>query len=182
MKISYQALKSIRKRHHRKKIVFCSGGFDLTHAGHLLFFEDCKRHGDILVVGVASDATRRKERGPARPILNEHLRLAMVNGLRPVDYTFLISELAKSGEYPHRPLGTIFERLQPDMYIINDDVSDLKGKKKFVESFGVRFLALSRSCPPEFEKISTTNIIKKIKKYKSGIVYVQMFLMIIHYK
>lgn len=166
MKISYDDFEAIRLRHKDQKVVFCTGGFDLTHAGHLLFFEDCKRQGDILVVGIASDATRRKERGSSRPILNEHLRLAMVDGLKPVDYSFLLTKLAAPGEYPHQPLSEIFERLKPDTYVINSEVSGLEDKKAFVESFGVEFVILTRTCPPEFEKVSTTGIIEKIQKLK----------------
>ena len=47
-------------RNDGEKIVFCSGSFDLVHAGHVLFFEDCKKIGEILVVGVGGDAIIKK--------------------------------------------------------------------------------------------------------------------------
>lgn len=166
MKVSYRDLQAVRERHRNKKIVLCTGGFDLTHAGHLLFFESCKQYGDILVVGIASDAIRRQERGSSRPILNEHLRLAMVDGLKHVDYSFLLTKLALPHEYPHQPLADIFQLLRPDTYVINNEVSGLEDKRTFIESFGVKFIVLPRLCPPEFEKISTTSIIEKIKQLK----------------
>src|SRR3989338_4598654 len=87
--IQYKDFKQLRNKLRGKKIVFCSGIFDITHAGHVLFFEDCKTYGDILAVAVGSDAIIRINKGPARPVLNEHLRLKMVDSLKPVDYCFI---------------------------------------------------------------------------------------------
>ena len=48
--IDFKDLPRIREKHKNEKIAVCAGVFDLTHAGHILFFEDCKKYGDILVV------------------------------------------------------------------------------------------------------------------------------------
>src|SRR3989344_6331411 len=87
--ISQEDLSKIRKRHHRQKIVFCSGTFDLTHAGHILFLEDCKAQGDILVVGVGHDNDIRMIKGPSRPILSGWIRLYTISQLKPPDYCFI---------------------------------------------------------------------------------------------
>jgi len=164
MKSSEKELSALRHKHSERKIVFCSGGFDLTHAGHALFFEDCKKHGDILVVGIASDAVRVKERGTSRtPVLNQHIRLHMVDSLKPVDYVFLLMEVARPEDHPSEPLIKIFDSLRPDVWVVNEDASDIPHREKVAKEKNIQLVVLPRSCPPEFENISTTGIIKKIK-------------------
>ena len=160
--ISFEDLVNIRKENKNKEIVFCSGAFDLTHAGHVLFLEDCKKHGDLLVVGVGSGAGI-KEKGKGRPILNKHLRLKMVSCLKPVDYAFLIPD--KEVSYELEKIKYVLKKLGPDKYVINSDASDIPYRQKISKECGVDLIILERSCPSEFEKISTTQIIKKIKKY-----------------
>lgn len=67
------------------KIVLTSGSFDLIHIGHARYVEKAKQHGDILVVGVDSDAKIQKRKGPDRPIVEEDERLQMLSHLRGVD-------------------------------------------------------------------------------------------------
>lgn len=161
--ISFENLSQIRNKFNDKIIVFCSGGFDLTHAGHVLFFEDCKKHGDILVVGIGSDAARRSEKkDDGRPIINEKMRLKMVSSLKPVDYAFVIEPLAD--KHPLDPLHKVFELLKPDIYAINDDASHIPYREELVKKFNVKLIILDRWCPPEYEGISTTKLIDKIKK------------------
>ncbi|MEK7074233.1 MAG: adenylyltransferase/cytidyltransferase family protein, partial [Patescibacteria group bacterium] len=96
--IEFKDIASLRKEHKDKKIVFCSGTFDLTHAGHVLFLEDCKKYGDLLVVAVGNDFNQRvNAKGKGRPVQNEHLRLKMVSSLKPVDYA-LLDINAKDGD------------------------------------------------------------------------------------
>ncbi len=161
---SFAALPRLRKRLGKKKVVFCSGGFDLTHAGHVLFFEDCKKFGDILVVGLGPDKIMKKEKGGARPILNEHLRLKMVDSLKPVDYAFIITPMPK--QHHLDPVYRAIKRLQPDIYVVNEDAFCLAHRKRTLKKMGLRLVVLRRTCPPEFKKVSTTNIIKKIKGLK----------------
>lgn len=158
--IHYRDLSKIRKRFKDKTIVFCSGTFDLTHAGHALFFEDCKRQGDILVVAVGSDVSIKEVKGRTRPVLNQSLRLKMVDSLKPVDFCFM-------GPNPQRgrPLSVndyFFKNLRPDLYVVNDDAFDMRSRKEAAEKYGVKLMMLRRSCPKSFEKISTTKIIDKI--------------------
>lgn len=160
--IKYNDISVLRHRHKDEKIVLCTGTFDLTHVGHVLFFEDCKKNGDILVVGIGDDNVIKKYKGKeGRPIFNENIRLKMVDSLKPVDYCFL-DPLSSDGQYD--PLKKeILEKLRPDAYVINNDAPSFLYEKKIVESFGIEFVALERWCPSEFEQISTTKIIKKIK-------------------
>ncbi len=161
--ITFNDLTKLREELRGKTIVFCSGGFDLTHAGHVLFFEDCKKHGDILVVGLGSDAARRGEKkDDGRPIINEKMRLKMVSSLKPVDYAFIIEHLAETHKLD--PLNKIFEVLQPDVYVINADASHIPYREDLVKKFGAKLIILDRWCPPEYDAISTTKLIEKIKK------------------
>jgi len=160
--IARHDLSKIREKHKDKKVVFCSGGFDLTHAGHILFFEDCKKYGDILVVGIGGDAVRKKDKDDGRPILNEHTRLKTVVSLKPVDYAFVIHDLPV--EHTLDALIDIMKELRPDVYVINTDASHIPYRENMVKTTSTKLVILDRTCPPEFEKISTTGIIEKIKR------------------
>ncbi len=151
---------ALRKNNPGKKIVFCSGSFDLPHAGHVLFFEECKKLGDILVVDLGSDKSLRLTKTPDRPILNEHVRFKVVSSLKPVDYCFV--DRTKNG---HKVSSLIyyFKTLKPDIYVNNTDAKRLTEGQEVARKNGVKMVVLDRTCPPEFISISTTKIIEKIK-------------------
>lgn len=162
MIITHDNLKEIRKKFTGKKIVFASGVFDLTHPGHVLFFEDAKRLGDILVVQVGDDVSIRQIKGPERPLFNEQMRLKMISSLKPVDYCFLAHE---TDDIPFGATKTAFRNLKPDIYAINDDASDIPRRQELVAAHNfIKLEILKRVCPPEYENISTTKLIEKIKK------------------
>ena len=161
-RVNFSDLEKIRAAHQHQKIVFCSGCFDLTHAGHVLFFEDCKKQGDILVVMVGSDKVVARDKGAQRPILNEHLRIKLIDSLKPVDYTFF-DDLVPKTAHPLEYINTVLTKLRPNIYVVNEDAWDMDYRKKTTERLGVELVQLERWCPEEFEKISTTKIIEKIK-------------------
>jgi cytidyltransferase-like protein len=160
--IPFDELEHIREKHKDQKIVFCSGCFDVTHAGHVLFFEDCKKYGDILVAMVGSDAVLKRDKSPDRPIINEHLRLKMVDSLKPVDYTFL-DHILPNPPHPLYIIDLVVGKLKPDIYVINEDAWDIPYREQFTKKHGVPLVILNRTAPPEFEGVSTTKIIEKIK-------------------
>ena len=159
--IQFDDLPLIRKRHKGEKIVFCSGSFDLLHAGHILFFEDCKKYGVILVVMVGSDKNVRSYKGGSRPILNESVRLKVVSSLKPVDYALLDYD-AKDGDV-FAILTRIFKNLQPDYYVVNEDAKHIARRRDLVRGHRTELMILPRTCSHEFESISTTDIIDKIR-------------------
>ena len=161
MQVEYKDLPELREKFRHKKIVFCSGSFDLTHVGHLLFFEDCKKHGNLLFVSIGSDALIKQSKGNSRPILNEYVRMKMVDSLKPVDYCFLDNVLDERNNY--HGLKLAFEKLRPDVYVINSDVSNLNYREDLCKEYGIKLVILERTCPKKFDNISTTQIIKKIK-------------------
>jgi len=161
-RINFDQLESLRKKHRNKKIVLCGGCFDLTHAGHVLFFEDCKKRGDILVVMVASDDIIKRDKSAGRPIINEHMRLKMIDSLKPVDYVFL-DFIPPQSPHPLFIIDMVAGKLKPDFYVVNKDAWDMPYRKDFCKRHGVNLKILDRTAPPEYEEISTTKIIKKIK-------------------
>lgn len=160
--VDIKQLSGIREKHKDQKIVFCSGTFDLTHAGHALFFEDCKKYGDILVVGVGNDATITRLKGANRPILNEHVRLYTISSLKAVDHCFL--ESTKKNQHPLNIVANVLKKLQPDVYVINNDAFDIPYRRKLISGLKTKLVILDRRCPPQFKNISTTGIIKKVVK------------------
>ena len=160
--IKLSDLENIRQEHKGKKIIFCSGCFDITHAGHVLFFEDCKKLGDILVVMVGSDDVIKRDKGSSRPIINEYLRMKMVDSLKPVDYTFL-DYILPNPPHPLYIIDMVIEKLKPDAYVINKDAWDIPYRESFTKKHNVPFIILDRTAPKEFESVSTSQIIKKIE-------------------
>ncbi len=76
-----------------KRIVTVNGSFDLIHSGHLHILNEARRQGDVLIVGLNSDASVRSYKGPSRPILPEQRRAEMLLALRMVDYVHNFDEL-----------------------------------------------------------------------------------------
>ncbi|MBI2628996.1 adenylyltransferase/cytidyltransferase family protein [Candidatus Pacearchaeota archaeon] len=159
--IGVKDLTEIRKKFKDKKIVFCSGTFDLIHAGHVLFFEDCKKLGDILVVAVGNDNLIKKYKGKNRPIINERARLKMIDAIKPVD--FCLIDLPVLDNDLFSPIMPILEKLRPDIWAVNDDAFDIPLRNDLAKKYLIELKILKRYCPQEFGNISTTNIINKIK-------------------
>ncbi len=162
MIISYSDLQAVRERHAKERLVFCSGSFDLFHAGHVLFLEDCKKEGDILVAGTGNDAAGKKK-GPGRPIFNEHVRVKLLDSQKVVDYAFVHKNAEPGAPYDNAFLEEIFPLLKPDVWVINEDATEIPYRVTLAARLGITLKVLSRVCPPEFESVSTTALIKKIK-------------------
>ncbi|MEK6880562.1 MAG: adenylyltransferase/cytidyltransferase family protein [Nanoarchaeota archaeon] len=164
MILTYSELEKIREKHKDQKIVICSGTFDLTHVGHILFFEDCKKLGDILVVAVGSDEATKLYKGDKRPILNQYVRLKTVDSFKPVDYT--VADDFKLQESPTDFLSALFpafEKLQPDIWVVNEDAFDIEKRKEIAAKYNMKLIVLKRWAPPEFEVPSASKIIEKVK-------------------
>jgi D-beta-D-heptose 7-phosphate kinase/D-beta-D-heptose 1-phosphate adenosyltransferase len=100
-------------RRHGRKVVFTNGCFDILHAGHLASLEGARRLGDILVVGLNSDASVRGLKGDSRPVIGQEDRASLLAGLACVDAVVIFDEptpealirelepdvLAKGGDY-----------------------------------------------------------------------------------
>jgi D-beta-D-heptose 7-phosphate kinase/D-beta-D-heptose 1-phosphate adenosyltransferase len=100
------------RREAGERLVFTNGCFDLLHAGHLALLEAAAGLGEALVVGLNSDDSVRRLKGPGRPLVPQAERAALVAALRPVDFVVLFGE-----ETPQR----LIEILLPDVLVKGAD-------------------------------------------------------------
>lgn len=91
-----------------KKVVTTNGAFDILHVGHIKSFERAREHGDILIVGINTDDSVRRYKGPKRPINKENDRAYMIAALAVVDYIVLFDE-----DTP----AELLNDLKPDVHI-----------------------------------------------------------------
>jgi len=163
--LSIDQLTSIRSENSGKKIVFCSGCYDILQSGHAVFFNQCRQFGDILVVGVGRDEVISKLKGPGRPVNPENNRLYLVASLQDVDYAVLNDKEITGGKIDFKK---ILEVLRPDVFILNDDDSSLDEKSEICQRIGTKIEFVTRIVPPELEATSTTRIIDIINfKYRA---------------
>src|SRR5262245_50234371 len=99
MIVAMRQLASLRRRLAHRRIVLAGGTFDLFHRGHIKALRNLRNFGDTVVIAVSTDIRVRERKGPARPILNQRQRLAIVNAIRYVDYA-LLSPPPKATEAP----------------------------------------------------------------------------------
>ncbi len=146
-----KALIRIRKglKRRRKTVVFTNGCFDILHRGHIEYLKKAKSLGDVLIVGLNSDASVREIKGRKRPIVPQDDRAEIIASLEMVDYVLIFKETT--------PLQVIHE-LVPDVLVKGGDytVDKIVGSK-IVESEGGRVITV-RQVPGR----STKNIIRKI--------------------
>src|SRR5437899_1372995 len=95
-----------------QRVVFANGCFDTLHVGHIRYLEGARREGDILAVGVNSDSSVCRLKGPGRPVLNENARALLVAALRCVDYVVIFSE---------PDVESLLEDLRPDVHAKGTD-------------------------------------------------------------
>ncbi len=132
-----------------KKAVFTNGCFDIIHAGHVKYLADAKRLGDILVIGLNSDRSVKRLKGPSRPVNIEADRAKVLAALESVDY------VTKFGEDTPEKL---IRKLSPDILVKGGDwkIDDIVGGDH-VRSRGGKVVRI------KFVKgRSTSSVIKKI--------------------
>jgi D-beta-D-heptose 7-phosphate kinase/D-beta-D-heptose 1-phosphate adenosyltransferase len=79
-------------RKQGQRIAFTNGCFDILHAGHISFLRASRQAGDLLVVGLNSDRSIRRIKGPGRPVNNQDDRLMVLSELQSVDYLVLFDQ------------------------------------------------------------------------------------------
>jgi len=133
-----------------KKIVTTNGCFDFLHLGHVDYLRAAKALGDILVVGVNSDASVKENKGDLRPVNGELARAEVLAALEMVDFAFLFGE--------KNPIAFL-SLLKPDVHVKGGDYSGRIIEQDTVERAGgvVRLL-------PFTPGYSTTSLIERITK------------------
>jgi D-beta-D-heptose 7-phosphate kinase/D-beta-D-heptose 1-phosphate adenosyltransferase len=144
-------LRRVRRALHRqgKSVVFTNGTFDIIHRGHVEYLMKARRLGDVLIVGLNTDASIRRIKGKGRPINSNADRASVVAALVPVDYVCFFRE-----DTPRR----LIAQLGPDVLVKGADWTiDAIVGKDIVEARGGR-VATIRLTPGR----STTNVIQRI--------------------
>jgi rfaE bifunctional protein nucleotidyltransferase chain/domain len=141
---------SARLREAGRHVVFTNGVFDILHPGHLRYLQEARALGDALIVGLNSDASVRRNKGPERPINSQDDRAEILGALECVDAVVVFDE-----ETP----ADIIRALQPDVLVKGADWAEnaIVGRDT-VEARGGRVVRV-----PIEQGFSTTAIIDRIK-------------------
>lgn len=144
-------LDGLRARGYPPKVVFTNGCFDILHVGHVRYLQEARALGHYLVIGLNTDASVRRLKGPERPVNSEAARAEVLAALGCVDYVVLFDE-----ETPE----LLIKQVRPDVLVKGGDytIDSIVGAP-FVQSYGgvVKVLPFS-------EGFSTTSIIEKMKR------------------
>ncbi|HVO73085.1 MAG TPA: D-glycero-beta-D-manno-heptose 1-phosphate adenylyltransferase [Ignavibacteriaceae bacterium] len=121
----------IRKKlkKEKKKVVFTNGCFDLIHSGHVDYLTKAKKLGDILIVGINSDASVKRIKGEKRPIIPETERCIILSNLKPVDFVTVFDE-----DTPQE----LIKELKPDVLVKGSDwnIDEIVGRDAVEKSGG----------------------------------------------
>ena len=132
-----------------RKIVFTNGCFDLLHAGHVRYLREAASMGEILVVGLNSDASVRLFKDPGRPIMSEGDRAELLAAPEMVDYVVLFDE---------RTAEALVALVRPDIFVKGGDYSsETLPEARIVEGYGGRVVLVRYH-----DARSTTGIVQKI--------------------
>ena len=151
--VPLSALKALcaRLRARKQRIVFTNGCFDILHAGHVKYLRKAKALGDILVLGLNSDSSVRRIKGPSRPVVSQQDRAVVVSSLGCVDYVAVFGE--------DTPIKVI-KAVKPDILVKGADwkAGSIVGAD-FVHSYGGKAATI-----PLVKGRSTSDIIRRIKR------------------
>ena len=134
-----------------QKVVFTNGVFDILHRGHVEYLEKAKSLGDVLMLGLNSDASVKKIKGEDRPVMGQEDRAIVLAGLSSVDYICFFEE-----ETP----ANLIRQLIPDILVKGGDyqIDDIVGRET-VEANGGKVVTIDL-----VNGQSTTSLIEKMVK------------------
>jgi D-beta-D-heptose 7-phosphate kinase/D-beta-D-heptose 1-phosphate adenosyltransferase len=140
-----------RHRDAGKRVVFTNGCFDILHAGHVRYLAAAKSQGDVLILGLNSDASVRRLKGEERPLNAEADRIDVLSALAVIDHVVVFEE--------DTPLSLI-EQVQPDVLVKGADWAE-KGVegREFVEARGGKVVLVDLH-----EGRSTTGLVDRIRR------------------
>ena len=138
-----------RYRELGKSVVFTNGCFDLLHAGHVHYLQQARSQGDLLILGLNTDESVRRLKGPKRPIVPELERAAVLSALECINHVVLFDE-----DTPKQ----LIELLEPDVLVKGGDwAPDNVVGRDFIESRGGKLVLIDT-----LEGRSSTNIVNTI--------------------
>jgi D-glycero-beta-D-manno-heptose 1-phosphate adenylyltransferase len=143
---------SKQSKQQGKIVITTNGSFDIFHYGHVMLLEESKRQGDILIVGINSDASVRAYKGPDRPINKEQARAGVVAAIGVVDYVFLFDDTT-----PNRWL----EKIQPNIHCNSSEYGSDCIERPTLDKIGAKLHLVGRD---QNDGLSTTEMLKKIQK------------------
>ncbi|MGE0763306.1 MAG: D-glycero-beta-D-manno-heptose 1-phosphate adenylyltransferase [Bdellovibrionales bacterium] len=146
-----ELLKQLTATRKGRRVVFTNGCFDILHVGHVRYLQEARALGDLLVLGLNSDASVKKLKGEARPVQNEADRSEILASLGCVDYVVIFGE--------ETPLELI-KQVSPDILVKGGDwpIDKIVGAKEILAKGGqVKSLKFHPGR-------STTSILEKIQK------------------
>ncbi len=134
-----------------RRLVFTNGCFDLLHPGHIRGLEQARQMGDVLIVGLNSDASVRRLKGPTRPVIPEAERAEILSAFESVDAVVIFDEPTPR---------EVISRLLPDVLVKGGDwPGDQIVGREDVEAAGGRVVSL-----PFVPGYSTSAILEKIRE------------------
>jgi rfaE bifunctional protein nucleotidyltransferase chain/domain len=140
-----------RAKRNGRRVVFTNGCFDILHPGHIRSLEQARDLGDVLIIGLNSDASVRQLKGPTRPVLPEQERAEILAALESVDAVII---------YDDPTPREVIARLLPDVLVKGGDwASDKIVGREEVEAAGGRVVSA-----PVVPGYSTTEILRKIRE------------------
>jgi rfaE bifunctional protein nucleotidyltransferase chain/domain len=137
-----------------RKFVFTNGCFDILHSGHVTYLAFARSQGDALCVGLNSDASVRRNKGPNRPINSERDRASVVGSLRSVDYVVLFDE-----DEPRDLIGALL----PHVLVKSRDWAHYVSGRDIVEAHGGQVILADL-----VEGRSTTGTIERVLQVYGG--------------
>ncbi|HKD18009.1 MAG TPA: adenylyltransferase/cytidyltransferase family protein [Thermoanaerobaculia bacterium] len=140
-----------RRRRAGQTIVFANGAFDLLHVGHVRYLEAARREGDWLVVGVNSDGSVARAKGPSRPVLPEAERAEIVAALAAADAVVVFEEDSPAA---------LIAALRPDVHAKGTDyTAERVPEREVVAGYGGRTAIVG-----DPKDHATTDVIAKIRR------------------
>lgn len=155
--LSREALRQRLAEHRRQgeRIVLTNGCFDILHVGHVRYLEGARREGDVLVVGVNSDASERVIKGDGRPVLPQQARAELVAALGAVNYVVIFDE-------PN--VEALLAELKPDVHAKGTDYTvETVPEREAARRLGVRIAIVG-----DAKQHSTRDLLTRLRTSRHG--------------